>query len=147
MTELDEKLQQAYQHNSDQDKINKVYTTFFRTNLYMPITRLIDQEEPFVPYYVVEDEQYFVPVFDTAERLQDWAEADLSNVDFVQLSGMEVLRGVGEAVFLCLNVGTKYYKEFSPEEVARLKLMIAKIDSFKKMGNASAPTSRDTTEH
>jgi hypothetical protein len=44
-----------------------------------------------------------------------------------------VIRCVGDgAVYVCLNAGTDYYKEFSPEEIIHLKKMVAKIDSLKK---------------
>ncbi len=131
MTELDTKIAVAYASLGEQEKVNRVYTAFFRSDLWMPINKLEGAEEPFIPLYFVEADHYFIPVFDTYERFLNWS-TEVAIIDFVELTGLELLRGVGGSVYLCLNIGTEYYKEFSPDEINRLKVMVAKLDSFKK---------------
>jgi len=42
-------------------------------------------------------------------------------MSYVEISGKDVVAGMHESVYLCLNYGTDFYKEFSPDEVKRLK--------------------------
>ena len=130
--ELDHLLKTAYTTEGSTDSVNKFYVALFRTNLYMPVMLHPEKEEPFTPLYINQDEHFFIPVFDTLERLQTWAAEQHDKIDHVEITGEAVLRGLGSKAYLCLNIGTPYYKEFSPEEIARLKLMIVKMDKLRK---------------
>jgi len=134
VSELDQVIEAAYITEAAQDKFNKVYVTLFRTMLYMPVYRNADDnEEPFTPLHLQNEEQYFIPVFDSLTRLQAWAQHEYQDLDYAEILGADVIRCIGDtAVYLCLNAGTEYYKEFSPEEILHLKKMVAKIDSLKK---------------
>ena len=133
MNELDVVIEAAYANEGEQDKVNKVYVTLFRTMLYMPVYTQENQDEPFTPLYMRDEEKYFIPVFDSLERLQAWAANEYKNLDYAEILGADVIRCVGkEVVYVCLNAGIDFYKEFSPEEIVHLKKMIAKIDSLKK---------------
>jgi hypothetical protein len=132
---LDNLLKNAYETAGSTETVNKFYVTLFRTNLFMPVT--IDaennnSEEPFTPLYIKQDEYFFVPVFDSLERLQSWAGETQKKFDHVAITGEALLRGLGSKAYLCLNIGTPFYKEFSPEEITRLKLTIAKMDKLRK---------------
>jgi hypothetical protein len=133
--ELDNLLKTAYTTEGSTDSVNKFYVALFRTNLYMPVTLHPEKEEPFTPLYIKQDEHFFIPVFDSLERLQSWAADQQGAIDHVEITGEAVLRGLGSKVYLCLNIGTPFYKEFSPEEIARLKLTLAKMDKLRKSKN------------
>lgn len=130
--ELDNLLKAAYDSDGSTDAVNKFYVAFFRADLYMPVTILFEPEEPFSPLYLKQDDHFFVPIFDSVERLKTWAADQQQKIDHVEIVGEAVIRGLGNKAYLCLNVGTPFYKEFSPEEIARLKLMIAKMEKLRK---------------
>ena len=138
MSTLDELLKNAYDAEGTIDTVNKFYVTLFRTNLFMPVKinqTNSSEKEPFTPLHIQQDEHFFVPVFDSLERLQCWAGEHQEKIDHVEITGEAALRGLGSKAYLCLNVGTPFYKEFSPEEIARLKITIAKMDKLRNSKN------------
>jgi hypothetical protein len=139
MTELDRVIAGAYASEGKQEDVNKVYLTLLRTPLFLPVQKedvgvLADNEEPFKPLYAKIDDHYFILVFDTLERLTAWAGDQLPHINYVEISGRDVLAGLNEQVFLCLNHGTDFYKEFVPDEVKRLKMIVSRIDKLKSQG-------------
>ena len=139
MSELDQVISKAYENEGEQEFSNKVYATFFRSELFMPIYSQDNKEEPFVPLTLEEEGNYFIPIFDSLLRLEEWIGEEYPDLEYAEIMGNDVIRGIGvEKVYLSLNPGTEFYKEFSPEELVRLKMMLAKIDKFKEAGNDSA---------
>jgi hypothetical protein len=136
MSELDQLIKNSIENDGAQEDTNKFYVTFFRTTLHMPAHLNDDEVEPFSPLYLQDGDNYFIPLFDSVDRLTQWLSKDDQATDYVEIEGSDVVRCVGnEHVYLCLNPGTEFYKEFSPEELQRLKLMIAKIDKLKNPAN------------
>lgn len=134
--ELDSLLKTAYELEGSTDAVNKFYVRLFRANLYLPVTLHSEKDdEPFTPLHIKQDDHFFIPVFDSLVRLQDWAAEQHEKIDHVEITGEAVIRGLGRKAYLCLNVGTPFYKEFSPEEIARLKLTLAKMDKLRKSKN------------
>lgn len=134
MTELDKVIAAAFASEGKQEDVNKVYLTLVRSQLYMPVQKELpgeESEEPFVPLFAKVDENYFMLVFDTVERLSEWAGDQADQIGYVEISGRDVIAGMNEEVFLCLNYGSDYYKEFSPDEIKRLKMIVAKIDQLR----------------
>lgn len=152
LNNLDFLLKAAYDSEGNLDAVNKFYVTLFRTNLYMPVQLNSSflplsstghnigedgtkETEPFAPLYIEHDQHYFVPIFDSIERLQTWAGEHHEKIDHVEITGEAVLRGLSNKAYLCLNIGTPFYKEFSPDEITRLKITIAKMDKLRKKPN------------
>jgi hypothetical protein len=133
MTELDQKIADAYKSEGKQQDVNQVYLTLLRTVLYIPVQKdkPLEDQEPFRPLFAKVDDHYFLIAFDTIERLHSWASNELDNMDYVELAGRDMVAGMNENVYLCLNLGTPFYKEFSPDEVKRIKMIISKIDQMK----------------
>jgi len=133
MTLLDDAIAFAYKNQGKQESVNKVYLLLLHTTLYVPIKkgRNLQSEEPFQPLFAKIDERYFMLAFDTVERLTDWAGEHYKDIDYVELSGRDVIAGINAQVFLGLNFGTDFYKEFSPDEVIHLKKIVAKLDQLK----------------
>lgn len=137
MTELDQTIAAAFTSEGKQEDVNKVYLTLLRTDFFVPVKKTdpsinhIDEQEPFKPLFAKIDDNYFMLVFDTVERLTTWAGDQLDQIDYVEISGIEVVAGINEGVFLCLNMGTDFYKEFSPDEVKRLKMIASRIAQMK----------------
>lgn len=134
MTELDQLISSAYASNGEQEKVNKVYLTLLRSSLFIPIEKPTFKSptiEDFKPLFAKVDQQYFILAFDTLERLQQWAGKDVELIDHIELNGRAFISGISEGVYLCLNLGEKFYKEFSPDEVKHVKGIIARINQLK----------------
>src|SRR6185437_4070490 len=128
MTELDHAIQIAYASHGHQDAVNKVHLKLLQTLLFIPIRKNNPTEEPFLPLYTQIENQYFMTVFDTQEKCEQWAGVFLAEMDITQLSGHDVILGINPDVFLSLNTGTDFYKEFSPDEINYLKKIAIKIE-------------------
>ena len=135
MTELDEAVQAAFTSNGGQTEANKVYLALLRTLLYVPVEKspvFVSSDEPFRPLFANVNGNFFMLMFDSQERLANWAGEHYAEMNYVEISGRDVVTGVGEQVFLGLNLGTEFYKEFSPDEVKRLKTIVSRIDQLRQ---------------
>jgi len=136
MTELDQLIEAAFKSEGKQEEVNKVYLSLLKTTLFVPVKKIAKDEqpdeEPFHPLFAKMDDQFFMVVFDSLERLMTWAGDHYSTMDYVELMGREVVAGINENVYLCLNLETPFYKEFSPDEVKRLKTVVARIDQLMR---------------
>lgn len=134
MTELDLLIEKAMKNEGQkQDEVNKVYLALLRTNLYIPVDPNYEStpEEPFKPLFATIENNYFLPAFDSKEKLEHWAGNQLDKIKFVELLGRDCINGINDNVYFCLNIGDKFYKEFSPDEVKRLKMIVARIEQLK----------------
>ncbi|EKD53687.1 MAG: hypothetical protein ACD_60C00160G0009 [uncultured bacterium] len=133
MTKLDEVIAHAYASQGKQEDVNQVYLTLLRSSLFFPTKRemLPNDDEPFRPLYASIDGRYFMLVFDTLERLTEWAGEQFLHMGYVELLGSDLIKGIGENVFLVLNQGVPFYKEFSPDEIKHLKKIVARTDQLR----------------
>ncbi|MDR3492650.1 MAG: SseB family protein [Gammaproteobacteria bacterium] len=139
MTELDQVISLAYASEGKQDDVNKVYLTLLRSLLYVPVEKmqpLVEEQsdlevEPFKPLFAKIEKNFFMLAFDTLDRLKTWAGSELEQIDYVEIGGRDVIAGISDQVFLCLNLGLPFYKEFSPEEIKHLKTIVARIDQLR----------------
>lgn len=131
--ELDNFIAKAYQNEGKKEDVNKVYLTFLQTLLYVPVKKdaVNTSDEPFHPLFTKIEDNTYMLVFNTLDRLKNWAGDAIDQMNYVELSGHDVVFGINPEVYLCLNVGTEFYKEFSPDEVFHLKKIVAKIQSLK----------------
>jgi len=133
MTELDQAIAAAYASQGKQEDVNKVYLTLLRTLFYLPAQKNKDpnDEEPFRPLFTKVEGKYFMLVFDTLERLKGWAGDQFDQLDYVEISGKDVIAGISDQVYLCVNYGFEFYKEISPDEVKQLKKVVARIEQMR----------------
>lgn len=133
MTELDQAIAKAFESEGQQTDANKVYLLFLRTTLFVPVKKEINPEsdEPFAPLFANMNNQFFMFAFDTSEKLSAWAGDQINELEYVELLGSEVIAGISDKAFLCLNPGTDFYKEFSPDEIIRLKTIVSRIEQLK----------------
>jgi hypothetical protein len=142
MTELDKLIAAAYASEGKQDDVNKVYLTFLRSALLIPVEKIPEgqvvnldpesEEEPFKPLFAKVDDNFFMLVFDQVERLRSWAGEQIDLIDYVEISGRDIIAGLNDQVFLGLNLGEEFYKEFSPAEIKQLKSIVSRIDQLKQ---------------
>jgi hypothetical protein len=126
MTELDKALAAAQQ---DRGKTDAFYSLFLNTDVLIPTrdvaahgggSRRSQEGESFIPIVVENEGVPFLPIFDRMERLQAWAQGQ--EVSYVQMVAHALIRSsLDPKLHFALNVGTSYFKEFDPDELAWLR--------------------------
>lgn len=128
MSELERAIEKAFAAEGNNQEANKAYLEFIKANFIIPIEKKMDDEEPRV-LYLVESGQCFLPVFTSMEYLDQWATEVSADIQLLKLSGVDLLKGVGDEVVVCLNIGSTSYKEFNASELARMRSMVLKFFS------------------
>jgi len=127
MNALEKSIEEALKSKGDQQKANKAYLEFLKANFIIPIERRYsDQEEPQVLFYQ-DDQHQFLPVFSSMRYFDQWANEIQDSIEILNLSGVDLLKGIGDTILVCLNIGSPIYKEFNTSEIARMKSMVLKI--------------------
>ena len=127
MTRLDSAYvaaQKSEEHQSD------FYNTFLNSELFLPTQsapendqrRRVGENESISPIFVESEGVQHLMLFDSKERLSDWAQRE---VGFVALLGHAVVEMMSSELHWVLNVGTGYVKTFVPEEIQWLKSSLA----------------------
>lgn len=126
MNELEKAIEQALITEGSNKEANKAYLEFIKANFIIPVEKNASEDEPRV-LYLEENNQIFLPVFSSMDYFDQWA-SDISDaVQLLKLSGVDLLKGIGEQVIVSLNIGSKLYKEFNPSELARMRSMVLKL--------------------
>lgn len=118
-------LKEALTSLGDTQKANKAYLEFIKANFIIPIEK-DSEEEPRV-LFLQENNQVFLPVFSDQSYLETWANDIASSIQVLKLSGVDLLKGIGDQVSVCLNPSSDIYKEFNPSEIARMRSMVLKF--------------------
>lgn len=131
MNALEQAVDAAILKNGDSISANKAYLEFIKANFIIPIEKQDqDDSEPQV-LYLATDTQTFMPVFSNRLYFDTWAEPIKNNIQVLKLSGVDLLKGLGDNTYVSLNIGTSVYKEFNPSELARMRSMILKLFGTK----------------
>lgn len=125
-TALEQAMQDAFQNAGSAQQANKAYLEFIKANFIIPIQKHSQADAPEV-LFLQENGQTFLPVFTTDNYLRDWAKDIGDDIQILRLSGVDLLRGIGDEVTICLNIGTTLYKAFNPDEIARMRSIILKF--------------------
>ena len=126
MNELEKAIEHALMTEGSSKEANKAYLEFIKANFIIPIEKNSPEDEPRV-LYLEEANQVFLPVFTSMDYFDHWA-ADIGDaISLLKLSGVDLLKGIGEQVIVSLNIGSKLYKEFNPSELARMRSMVLKL--------------------
>lgn len=126
MNALENAIKNAIQSSGEQLNANKAYLEFMKANFIIPIENTLIDGEPVV-LYLRENEETYLPVFSNMDYFDAWAEEIRDAIQLLKLSGVDLLKGIGEQVSVCLNPGSEVYKIFNPAELARLKGMVLKL--------------------
>ena len=126
MNALESAIKQAYQQNGDSSAANKAYLEFLKANFIIPIEKNPKSDEVEVLFFT-ENQQTFLPVFSSNEYLDIWALQIKDEINILKLSGVDLLKGIGDNVIVSLNPGSELYKEFNQAEIGRMKNMALKI--------------------
>ena len=126
MNELEKAIEQALLSEGSNKEANKAYLEFIKANFIIPVEKNSSGNEPCV-LYLEEANQVFLPVFTSMEFFDRWAIDIADSIQLLKLSGVDLLKGIGEQVIVSLNIGSKLYKEFNPSELARMRSMVLKL--------------------
>lgn len=126
MNELELAIDHAITSEGSGKEANKAYLEFIKANFIVPIEKNPVSEEPEV-LYLQENGQVFMPVFTSMVYFDEWAAEIKDEIQLLKLSGVDLLKGIGEDVIVSLNIGSNIYKEFNPAELARMRSMILKL--------------------
>jgi len=134
MTELDQALAVLRIDGEDAKGQSRFYDLFLNTVFYVPTVSsevhglpMDELEEGAVMPLVIEAEgNDYLMLFDTRDRLNDWAKAE---VDFVEVPGHVVAVNTMPPLQWALNVGTEYSKRFLSEEIAWLKEVVEQCEA------------------
>lgn len=119
-------IQNALESSGQSKETNKAYLEFIKANFIIPIEQDSSDSDPEV-LFLRDGDHLFLPVFTEMDYLEAWAAQISSDIKLLKLSGVDLLKGLGENVTVCLDIGTKTYKEFIPAETARMRSMVLKL--------------------
>lgn len=131
MNALEQAVDAAIHKNGDSISANKAYLEFIKANFIIPIEKQDQNDSEPQVLYLATDTQTFMPVFSNRLYFDTWAEPIKDNIQVLKLSGVDLLKGLGENTYVSLNIGTSIYKEFNPSELARMRSMILKLFGTK----------------
>ncbi|KTC82189.1 SseB family protein [Legionella cherrii] len=126
MNALNHAIKEALNAAGNNKEANKAYLEFIKANFIIPIEKNSDDNQPKV-LFLQEQEHVFLPVFSEMSYLDAWAVDIATDIKLLKLSGVDLLKGLGENVTVCLNIGSDIYKEFNPSETARMRSMVLKF--------------------
>ena len=128
-TELDLALVAAKEAPKDSDgQANFFYDTFLNTDFYMPVLlegaangswKALTPADRFQPLFLAFPNGKAIPLFDTLERLQTWA--DERTLDYLVLAGHITVKIMGGNVALILNPGTPWNYTMMPEILEKVQ--------------------------
>lgn len=126
MNSLNQAIKEALETSGNMKEANKAYLEFIKANFIIPVEQNTDNEEPEV-LFLQDQDNIFLPVFTEMNHLNAWATDIASNIKILKLSGVDLLKGLGDNVTVCLDIGSDAYKEFNPSETARMRSMVLKL--------------------
>lgn len=126
MNALNLAIKEALDSSGNLKEANKAYLEFIKANFIIPLEQNADEENPVV-LFLQDKDQVFLPVFTEKKFLDAWAKDITDEIKVLKLSGVDLLKGLGENVVVCLDIGSEHYKEFNPSETARMRSMVLKL--------------------
>ena len=134
MTELDTALGTLLQDLASPEYQSRYYNLFLGTTFYVPIhdPATIEgaadslNEGDVMPLVVESEGNDYLMIFDTRERMNDWAHHE---VPHVAMEGRQLASTSVPPLQWALNAGTEHSKLFLTDEIAWLKQMVVGTDA------------------
>lgn len=126
MNALSNAVKNALDTEGSLQQANKAYLEFIKANFIIPVEQDSTDSEPRVLFFQ-EGQNVFLPVFTEMHYLNTWAADIAENIQLLKLSGVDLLKGIGDEVTICLDIGSNAYKEFNSAEIARMRSMVLKF--------------------
>lgn len=125
-TILEQSIKEALESQGENQHANKAYLEFIKANFIIPIEKSSQSDSPEV-LYLQDGNHVFLAAFTEMTYLDNWATDIREEIDLLKLSGVDLLKGVGDNTHVCLNIGSTSYKEFNPSEIARMRSIVLKL--------------------
>ena len=126
MNSLNSAIKEALESAGNLKEANKAYLEFIKANFIIPVEQNASDDNPEV-LFLNDNNNLFLPVFSDTKYLDAWASDISKEIKLLKLSGVDLLKGLGETVTVCLDIGSDVYKEFNPSEIARMRSMVLKF--------------------
>lgn len=126
MSQLEEAIKNAYVLTGSSPEANKAYLEFIKANFFIPVDKNSNIKNPEV-LFLQDNNIVFLPAFTNREYFDKWAVEIREEINLLTVSGVDLLKNTGDAVTVCLNIGSPTYKEFNPSELARMRSMVLKF--------------------
>lgn len=126
MNSLNRAIKEALDASGNSKEANKAYLEFIKANFIIPVENNSPDDSPEV-LFLHDKDNIFLPVFTEMTYLDAWASEINGHIKILKLSAVDLLKGLGEDVTVCLDIGTEYFKEFNPAETARMRSMVLKL--------------------
>lgn len=126
MNQLNLAIKEALNASGNLKEANKAYLEFIKANFIIPLEKNSDPMDPQV-LYLEDNGHSFLPVFTEMEFLDFWASDISQEINVLKLTGVNLLKGIGEQVTVCVDIGSDHYKEFNPSEMSRMRSMVLKL--------------------
>lgn len=124
MNTVEEAIAKVYQGQGQQKDISDAHLTLIKSTFILPTENTPGEARVL---FLTEEDKRFLPAFSERQYYEQWAQEIQQQSGSIQVSGSELFKGIGADVHLCLNIGSKHYKEFCPQEVAKLKSIVFKL--------------------
>lgn len=120
MTKIDTALETFRQDMDDPKNQSQFYDLFLNSNFLVPTNERDPDgpEDQVLPLVLEAEGNDYLVLFDTEQRLADWAGGE---VDFVEVPGHVLAEISTPPLRWALNVGTEHTKEFLSEEITWLR--------------------------
>ena len=109
MNDLELAIKQALDAAGNSKEANKAYLEFIKANFIIPIDKNSAADQPEV-LYIESNGGFLLPVFTNMDYFAHWADEISDAIQLLKLSGVDLLKGIGEQVTVCLNIGSPIYK-------------------------------------
>jgi SseB protein N-terminal domain len=134
MTELDTALEVLRQDMNNAKSQSAYYDLFLNATFFVPSLDAHDvegaaeamEEGDVLPMVIENEGNDYLMLFDTKERLNRWAEAE---VNCVEITGYLLAATTMAPLHWALNVGTEFSKQFLPDEIAWLREVVERCNA------------------
>ena len=143
MNGLDQALQVLREDMADAKRQSKFYDIFLNTTFCVPT---FDQQEPdpetaveegqVLPLIIESEGNDYLMLFDTEERLKNWAGAEAA---WVGVPGFVLAATTMPPLHWAMNVGTEYSKQFLPDEITWLREVVERCNRAAAEQEQPAP--------
>lgn len=132
MSKLDQALEKYIEDDSTQAAY---YDLILNSKFYLPVQadsdeggeQEVHEDAEIVPLILELDGAPFLPLFDSAQRLNDWAKEPVS---YVVLPGDVVADLTPPQLSWALNLGSGFHKQFAPDEIGWIKEIVLQLDEM-----------------
>ena len=130
---LDMALQSMREDMGDAKLQSKFYDLFLNTTFYVPTLdqneldgESIVEEGQVLPLVIASEGNDFLMIFDSEERLKNWAGAEVKSVG---VPGFILAATNMPPLHIALNVGTEHSKQLVPDEIAWLREIVDRCNA------------------